>query len=75
MRVNEVAGDSTGGRLHTEHPYATGFRVTAGATPQVSRQGAYYPWPQTPAGEHQLSIQALTSYGALAPRSLRYRTR
>jgi hypothetical protein len=61
-------------RAQTEHPYATGFRITANGEvlATLPLDGAWA-LPRKPAGVHTAEIATVTPYGALARSTVAYR--
>jgi hypothetical protein len=61
-------------RAQTEHPFASGFQITAGVGAQVTiaLDGAWVV-PRKPAGLHEARIATVTPYGTLTPSTLVFR--
>jgi Transglutaminase-like superfamily len=63
-------------RVHTEHPYAVGFRITtSGASPVTFALDEAWALPRQPAGDHTAEIATVTPFGALTPSTVTFRVR
>jgi hypothetical protein len=61
-------------RVHSEHPYATGFRIDPSGAPAVTiGLDEAWPLPHEPAGVHEAPISTVTRYAALAPSTVTVR--
>jgi hypothetical protein len=71
--VGVVSHDGRPGlRLHTPHPYATGFAVTDGGRTTTLGLAESWPLPAHPAGEHRASVATLTPYATMRSHPVTY---